>query len=434
MSNIISCIFVIVIFALFLFFILYCESKRRKQKKIKRTSLVIQKLEELNRKFPTWDLSYNHAMQERVEYKARKSVTGFEPDKILKTRLKELQEKTIIRKTNLYYYRKYCSLFEKTIQNIKTPIETIEATKIKEKKYRKLEKDMLSSYFQRVEDKEEITYTVYAHYVSKKGKSELTSQKYVYHEKDFHAQFKPPKLNLDYSPEAEKEEEEEKETLIPETKVLPEIKPVTLDPIPQEEPLKEEEKIVPIPEKEEPIPEEIQVDDLFYRIDKNQAIVEKASDNATDLMIPSSIRYKDATYYVTGISDNAFLNNHRIKTVFLEEGIHSIGESAFRNCIQLTEVGFASTISEIKKKAFSGCLHLEKLVLPDNILSIEEEAFSLCPSLKDLYLPSTCKNVQGMILWYSDKAKVHITKGKEISHFDSQWNVDLNSIDYEFIK
>ena len=426
MSNIISCIFVIIIFCLILFFILYCELKKQRQKKVKNTSLIIKKLEELNNRFPSWDISYNHTMRERVEYKARKSVTGFDPDKILKSRLKELQEKTIRRKTNLYYYRKYVQLFDETVQNTKTPIDTIRQTKIKEKKYRKLESDMLYSYFQRKEDKEEITYIVYAHYVSKKGKSELTSQKYIYHEKDFHAQYKAPKLNFDYSYKEEKKEEKN-----PIKKVVPVVEPVTIDPVVKKEEAPEEE--VPII-KEEKTSDMIQVDNLFYEIKGHNAIVRKAVESTLDIMIPSSIHYNDSTYYILEIGKDAFLNNHQIKTVFLEEGIQKIGESAFRNCIHLESIQLASTIIEIQKKAFSGCLSLKKLKLPDNIKIIQEEAFSLCSSLTDIYLPSTAKTVQGMILWYSDNAKIHITQGKEISHFDSQWNVDENPIDYEFIK
>lgn len=424
----------LVVSLVFLVFLLYGLREKRIQKKVLSSSYPIKKIKELNQVFPTWSIDYNHHIVERIEYRTKRSVKNFNPDKALKQRKDELKSLVERRLDQQSYYQQYRSLFEKTCEANVTPLSVIQENKISKRKYRKTEKNLLKSLFERKPDNEEITYTVYAHHKSLRKKNELTSEKRTYQEKNFNLTYLSKLLDVDYSIcRSEPIEEEKKETTEEKKEETdksllnhPEVQPVTLEKkIPEE---KKEETAEALPKREEENILEAEVDHIFYILKENRAIVKKAEKGVTDLMIPSSIQFEDRTYYVTSIQEKAFFQNHDIKTLFIEEGLMEIGPSAFQNCVHLESVQFPSTLLTLGKKAFCGCIQLKKAVLNDSIRIIGEEAFSLCTALEDLYLPSTAVKVGASLLWYSGQAKIHITQGKEISHFDPEWNVDDNPI------
>ena len=90
---------------------------------------------------------------------------------------------------------------------------------------------------------------------------------------------------------------------------------------------------------------------------------------------------------VTSIGYRAFANCTALETVILPEGVTSIGYSAFENCTALETVILPRQLDKIVEGAFSHCSSLVSLTLPDGITSIGGDAFSYCTSLESLILP-----------------------------------------------
>lgn len=394
----IAIVFIILFVLLFIYF-----SKKRKEKERKtvfKTSITIKKLQELNEKFPDIDVSYVHSHKETIYVKRRYDVYHFEPDIYFEKAKPILMNDYKTKVRNLYLYEEYLKLFQETKEQSKTPNSIIHETHINFTKYKTIENEYIRSLFRKKKDTEEITYLVQAHYVSPKGRNRLSSHGYIYTEKSFAQEPDFPPIEIDYSPNycQKKEKAEIKEGINKE---------------------KEEIKL-----------DEFSLDGYLYHIEEDSIYLIGVDPSIQDVVIKDKILFEGTERKVM-LKDSAFLGNKNIKTLNLEEGREEIPNSCFKNCITLESVCFPSTLKKIGKKAFSGCLSLKEARIPESIVCISEEAFSLCSSLQNLYFPSTIKKVGPSILWYSNKAKIHILSGKNIDHFDPEWNVEDNPVVFE---
>lgn len=112
----------------------------------------------------------------------------------------------------------------------------------------------------------------------------------------------------------------------------------------------------------------------------------KGVDNA--VVIPEKMDGKP----VTLIHDKAFMDNKKITSVSIPEGITGIGKSAFSGCTNLTNFSMPGSITEIGGSAFaySG---LESIVIPEGIASLGWYAFSNCENLTQVTLPESLEEV-----------------------------------------
>ncbi len=393
----ISIVFIILFVLLFIYF--YRKKKEKQRKTVFTTSITIKKLQELNEKFPDIDVSYVHSHKEAIYVKKRSDVYRFEPDIYFEKAKPMLENDYKTKVRNLYLYEEYQRLFQETKEQSKTPNSIIHETHINFTKYKTIENEYIRSLFRRKKDTESITYLVQAHYVSPKGRSTLSSNPYIYAEKRFAQETEFSPIEIDYSPSYYQTEEKE------------EIKDV----------IKEEKEIKS---------DEFTLDGCLYHIEEDGVTLIGIDSSTQDVVIKDKVLYEGTVRKVL-LKGSAFLGNRRIRTLIIEEGKEEIPDSCFKNCIALESVSFPHTLRKIGKKAFSGCLSLKEAQIPESVTSLSEEAFSLCSSLQDLYLPSTIKEVGPSIVWYSSKAKIHILFGKEIDHFDPEWNVDENPVAFE---
>ena len=77
----------------------------------------------------------------------------------------------------------------------------------------------------------------------------------------------------------------------------------------------------------------------------------------TSAIIPDQITLNGKAYKVTKISDKAFCNCKKLKSVVIEKYITQIGKKAFYNCEQLKKIKIKTTLLSGKKvgaKAFYG--------------------------------------------------------------------------------
>ena len=93
-----------------------------------------------------------------------------------------------------------------------------------------------------------------------------------------------------------------------------------------------------------------------------------------DIVIPDSVKWRDKTYCVTGISDHAFYECDNLTSVVIPNTVKNIGEMAFYNCTHLTFATLPDSLKTIAKYAFYSCA-LTSISLPKAVTSIGEGAF-----------------------------------------------------------
>ena len=168
---------------------------------------------------------------------------------------------------------------------------------------------------------------------------------------------------------------------------------------------------------------------LYQKIDEYN--VEVAKQNLTlnkeKITIPTEISHNDTTYYVIGITDNAFNGNNNIHKVIFDPNcdIQYIGEGAFSGCQNLTEIELPSSITEIKpytfaycglkfieihnfitqigERAFFNCKNLKTIVMGENVEKIGNYAFARCSSLTSFTIPEKTKHLGYEILQSDNK-------------------------------
>ncbi len=131
---------------------------------------------------------------------------------------------------------------------------------------------------------------------------------------------------------------------------------------------------------------------VTYGIKDNEATVTSCGRFTLDCEIPSSIRYKGASYSVITIGDSAFSSCYYLKSVTIPGSVTTIGEEAFCHCYSLTSV-----------------------TIPDSVTTIGRSAFSSCDSLFVIYCKATEKPSGWNTYWKN-------------SNYPVIWNCDNNEI------
>ena len=74
-----------------------------------------------------------------------------------------------------------------------------------------------------------------------------------------------------------------------------------------------------------------------------------------------------------------------MQSVYIRNGVETIGLYAFGNCTALTEITLPDSVKTIGMSAFGGCNTLASINLPKGLESIGVSAFSSCKKLKTVY-------------------------------------------------
>jgi len=101
--------------------------------------------------------------------------------------------------------------------------------------------------------------------------------------------------------------------------------------------------------------------------------------------IPGRVKLGDTVYKVTEILEDAFLGNTTVKTVYIGEGMESIGAYAFYGAHKLSTVYTPSTLEVIGETAFLECGSLTELYLGRSVNSFEDQAFVTTYGLETIY-------------------------------------------------
>ena len=169
-----------------------------------------------------------------------------------------------------------------------------------------------------------------------------------------------------------------------------------------------------------PIAGIVRVDNLFYLLDGDHAIVSPEADDeginyneanrpTGDIVIPANIEVEGVTYPVTHIAASTFAECPGVTSVEMPESITKIGNYAFEYCDALETVTFANSLTEIGYYAFYQCAALRSVNLPAGLKSIGDNAFGECTGLETFEMNS--------------KEPASITTGKDIF-----FNVDRSKV------
>lgn len=92
-------------------------------------------------------------------------------------------------------------------------------------------------------------------------------------------------------------------------------------------------------------------------------------------VVKGSIIINNKVYHVTEIRDNAFKNNKRVVTVYIDKNIKYVGKNAFSGCTSLKKVTGGAGLTSIRSGAFKGCVSLSKISRFGKVRTIGKKAF-----------------------------------------------------------
>ncbi len=98
------------------------------------------------------------------------------------------------------------------------------------------------------------------------------------------------------------------------------------------------------------------------------------------------VKIHGKSYRVVAIRENAFVENKYLRSIYIPEGIDSIGQNAVRGCSKLSSVHLPKSIKWVGYGSFSACPNLTSVVLSPSIKEIAACSFVEC-GLVELDIP-----------------------------------------------
>ena len=137
------------------------------------------------------------------------------------------------------------------------------------------------------------------------------------------------------------------------------------------------------------VPEEETPESDFECIEENGSwVIKKYNGTGSVVNVPPIINGKE----VNGISALAFSQKECV-TVYLPEGIETIGNSAFEGCKKLEKIQLPKTLKEFGYRSFGECSSLKCIVIPEGIKSLNPALFEMCENLETVTLPSALTEI-----------------------------------------
>ena len=109
---------------------------------------------------------------------------------------------------------------------------------------------------------------------------------------------------------------------------------------------------------------------------------------------------------ITSIGDYTFYNDTNVETIQLPEGITRIGECAFLNLRKVTSISLPNSLVELEKGAFEGCDGLTHVTLPANLKVVGGGAFESCSNLGSVIFPEGLTTIEAYAFAFTKLTKV----------------------------
>jgi len=137
---------------------------------------------------------------------------------------------------------------------------------------------------------------------------------------------------------------------------------------------------------------DVVVDGIAYNLTSKLKTAEVTSGDEPytgEVVIPSTINAKGATYTVTSVGKEAFRECEGLTKVTISENVESLELRSFYFCENLTDVILPQSLRYIKDSVFHGCTSLANINLPNHLESIGSYAFCYCYALKSVVIPES---------------------------------------------
>ena len=138
-----------------------------------------------------------------------------------------------------------------------------------------------------------------------------------------------------------------------------------------------------------------EIDGIYYNFSGDEAEVtyQKVGENQIPMsdysglvVIPESVVYKEKTYKVTRIGQQAFFCCEDVISVTIPKSVNVIRHYAFAGCSGLTSITIPESVTFIDSDAFMSCTSLTNIKIPDSVEGIHERVFENCENLKSITL------------------------------------------------
>lgn len=100
------------------------------------------------------------------------------------------------------------------------------------------------------------------------------------------------------------------------------------------------------------------------------------------------------------IPETAFMDCNALQSIYIPNGIKSIGKEAFFGCENLKEVSIPGSVQEIASYAFHSCSNLEKVYVADGVQTIGDYVFERCENLHNVYIPASVRVISSTAFRY----------------------------------
>lgn len=140
-------------------------------------------------------------------------------------------------------------------------------------------------------------------------------------------------------------------------------------------------------------------------------------DGNPNVMMPAESSFCGRDFKVQVIAEKAFDDCDDMETVFLPEGLTSIGARAFRDCDGLNMVNMPNSVKQLGDEVFSKCKNLQSVFLSKQLTALPEHAFVDCYSLRSIDLPEGIVQI-GVDCFVSDTSLVEISLPQSLRRID----------------
>ncbi len=390
-----------------LFLVLFCVlffpiRKNHARKRVTRYSKVIKKIQELNDKTSEVDISYPHHIDDVVVCKTEQQLSEYNPRKEFEKHMSELEEIYYRQQDNLAIYHEYKKAYDRIRKDVVTDDDSIKASRMKKRRFLKVEAKILDSLFLPDYDREEVYFRVCSKFVYTDDGTERESESQYVFAKDLFV-------------------EDDSDEVMTDEQIKTETQETSSEPIEEEVEEKETEET------------EFEENGILYHIDDGETVsILKVTDRERIGSLElGTVNHAGKKYVLRKIPSDIFINDKNIISLYLGEGVEEIEDNAFRNCFRLEKVEFPSSLRNIGKKAFNGDTAIEYVTLPDGLEELGDEAFALCTNLSMFSISGKTKHVGRSILWLDENAEIHI-RDQYPSLWDEHFNVENSEVIYDF--
>lgn len=112
----------------------------------------------------------------------------------------------------------------------------------------------------------------------------------------------------------------------------------------------------------------------------------------TDLAAYLNIEFGNEYSNPMCYANKLYINNKRIRSVEIPDGVTKIPACAFCGCDGVTNITIPDSVTSIGDRAFEGCSSITSIAVPDNVISIGKGAFNGCNALTEITLPFVGKS------------------------------------------